>query len=64
MDHPFLDSIVYEDEAWFVENKVLIQSELLALKQVVPTDKMGIKIERPLESFRKGVFVVIKGIKL
>lgn len=42
MNHHIFDALASEYEAWFVENKVLFQSELLALKQVVPTDKKGI----------------------
>lgn len=33
------ESLASEYEAWFVENKILFQSELLALRQVVPLDK-------------------------
>jgi hypothetical protein len=40
---PF-DTLASEYEAWFVENKILFQSELLALKQVVPVDKKGVEI--------------------
>jgi hypothetical protein len=36
--NPF-EYLASEYEAWFIENKVLFQSELLALKQVVPVDK-------------------------
>jgi ubiquinone/menaquinone biosynthesis C-methylase UbiE len=43
MNNPF-DSLVEDYEAWFVENRALFQSELLALKQVVPIDKKGVEI--------------------
>ncbi|MBN2090266.1 class I SAM-dependent methyltransferase [candidate division KSB1 bacterium] len=33
-----------EYENWFIENELLFQSELLALKQVVPIDRTGIEI--------------------
>jgi len=37
---------IYPDEYenWFIKNELLFQSELLALKQVVPTNKKGIEI--------------------
>jgi ubiquinone/menaquinone biosynthesis C-methylase UbiE len=41
--NPF-DALASEYEAWFVENKALFQSELLALKRVVPVGKEGIEI--------------------
>ena len=41
--NPF-DTHTKEYEAWFVENKILFQSELLALKQVIPVNKKGIEI--------------------
>ena len=41
--NPF-DTLASEYESWFVENKVLFQSELLALRQVVPVGKKGIEI--------------------
>jgi len=41
--NPF-DNLTSEYEAWFVENKTLFQSELLALRQVVPVDKKGLEI--------------------
>ncbi len=41
--NPF-NSLASEYEAWFIENKVLFQSELLALKQVIPVNKKGIEI--------------------
>lgn len=42
-DNPF-DLFTEEYESWFVENKTLFQSELLALRQVVPVGKKGIEI--------------------
>ncbi len=41
--NPF-DTFTDEYENWFIENEILFQSELLALKQVVPIDKTGIEI--------------------
>lgn len=41
--NPF-DNLTSEYEAWFVKNKTLFQSELLALRQVVPVDKKGLEI--------------------
>jgi len=41
--NPF-DIYTDEYENWFIENELLFQSELLALKQVVPTNKKGIEI--------------------
>ncbi len=42
-NNPF-DIFTNEYENWFKENNKLFQSELLALKQVVPTDKKGLEI--------------------
>ena len=42
-NNPF-DICTDEYENWFKENNKLFQSELLALKQVVPTDKKGLEI--------------------
>lgn len=42
-ENPF-DIFTNEYEKWFKENNMLFQSELLALKQVVPTDKKGLEI--------------------
>jgi ubiquinone/menaquinone biosynthesis C-methylase UbiE len=42
-NNPF-DIFTDEYENWFKENNKLFQSELLALKQVVPTDKKGLEI--------------------
>lgn len=47
-----------EYEAWFVENKVLFQSELMALKQVVPMDKKGVEI-----GIGSGIFAEQIGIR-
>ena len=47
-----------EYEAWFVENKILFQSELLALKQVVPVDKKGVEI-----GIGSGIFAEQLGIR-
>lgn len=41
--NPF-DIYTAEYENWFIKNELLFQSELLALKQVVPTNKKGIEI--------------------
>jgi ubiquinone/menaquinone biosynthesis C-methylase UbiE len=42
-DNPF-DIFTVEYENWFKENEVIFQSELLALKQVVPFGKKGVEI--------------------
>jgi len=55
--NPF-DTLTSEYEAWFVENKVLFQSELLALKQVVPVDKTGVEI-----GIGSGIFAEQLGIR-
>ena len=55
--NPF-DTLASEYEAWFVENKVLFQSELLALKQVVPVDKKGVEI-----GIGSGIFAEQLGIR-
>jgi ubiquinone/menaquinone biosynthesis C-methylase UbiE len=55
--NPF-DTLTSEYEAWFVENKVLFQSELLALKQVVPADKKGVEI-----GIGSGIFAEQLGIR-
>ena len=52
------DTLAPEYEAWFVENKVLFQSELLALKQVVPADKKGVEI-----GIGSGIFAEQIGIR-
>jgi ubiquinone/menaquinone biosynthesis C-methylase UbiE len=44
MDKNPFDIFVQEYEEWFIENKILFQSELLALKQVVPVGKTGVEI--------------------
>ena len=42
-NNPFdIHTTEYED--WFKENSTIFQSELLALKQVIPTDKKGLEI--------------------
>jgi ubiquinone/menaquinone biosynthesis C-methylase UbiE len=41
--NPF-DTYTAEYEIWFKENEIIFQSELLALKQVVPIDRKGIEI--------------------
>jgi ubiquinone/menaquinone biosynthesis C-methylase UbiE len=43
MNNPF-DTYTEEYEAWFKENRAFFQSELLALKQVVPVGKNGVEI--------------------
>lgn len=42
-DNPF-EIFTREYEEWYIENKFLFQSELLALKLVVPPGKTGVKI--------------------
>jgi len=41
--NPF-DIFTNEYEKWFEENELIFQSELLALKQVVPNNKKGVEI--------------------
>lgn len=41
--NPF-NTFTTEYENWFIENETLFQSELLALKQAVPINKLGIEI--------------------
>ena len=55
--NPF-DLLAKEYEAWFVENKILFQSELLALKKLVPTSKKGIEI-----GIGSGIFAEQLGIR-
>lgn len=55
--NPF-DTLASEYEAWFVENKALFQSELLALKRVVPVDKTGVEI-----GIGSGIFAEQLGIR-
>lgn len=56
-ENPF-DLFTEEYEAWFVQNKALFQSELLALKQVVPVDKKGVEI-----GIGTGIFAEQLGIR-
>jgi ubiquinone/menaquinone biosynthesis C-methylase UbiE len=42
-ENPF-DLFTNEYENWFKENELIFQSELLALKQVIPIEKVGIEI--------------------
>lgn len=42
-ENPF-DDLTDEYEHWFKENEILFQSELLALKQVIPVGKNGVEI--------------------
>jgi ubiquinone/menaquinone biosynthesis C-methylase UbiE len=42
-DSPF-DIFTEEYENWFKENELIFQSELLALKQVIPVGKEGVEI--------------------
>lgn len=44
MDYNPFDIFSSEYEEWFIENENLFQSELLALKRVVPVGKKGIEI--------------------
>ncbi len=53
-----IDTLADEYEAWFIENKILFQSELLALKQVVPVDKTGVEI-----GIGSGIFAEQLGIR-
>jgi len=55
--NPF-DTLASEYEAWFVENKVLFQSEVLALKHVVPVGKKGVEI-----GIGSGIFAEQLGIR-
>ncbi len=55
--NPF-DNLAKDYETWFVENKVLFQSELLALKQVVPVGKKGVEI-----GIGSGIFAKQLGIR-
>ncbi len=52
------DTLASEYEAWFVQNKALFQSELLALQQVVPADKKGVEI-----GIGTGIFAEPLGIR-
>ncbi|MFW6223065.1 MAG: class I SAM-dependent methyltransferase [Bacteroidota bacterium] len=56
-DNPF-DAHTREYENWFIENNILFQSELLALKQVVPINKKGIEI-----GIGSGIFAEQLGIQ-
>jgi ubiquinone/menaquinone biosynthesis C-methylase UbiE len=58
MDNNPFDIFVQEYEEWFIENKILFQSELLALKQVVPVGKTGVEI-----GIGTGIFAEQLGIK-
>lgn len=55
--NPF-DTLASEYEAWFVENRILFQSELLALKHVVPVEKKGVEI-----GIGSGIFAEQLGIR-
>lgn len=55
--NPF-DSLVDRYENWFVENKILFESEVLALKQAVPSGKNGLEI-----GIGTGIFAEQLGIK-
>ena len=55
--NPF-DIFTEEYEDWFKKNEIIFQSELLALKQVVPTGKEGIEI-----GIGSGIFAKKLGIK-
>jgi len=55
--NPF-DIFTEEYEDWFKKNEIIFQSELLALKQVVPTGKEGIEI-----GIGSGIFAEKLGIK-
>lgn len=55
--NPF-DSLADEYEEWFIENKVLFQTELLALKKVIPVNKKGVEI-----GIGSGIFAEQLGIR-
>lgn len=59
MAHNPFDSLTSEYEKWFIENGNLFQSELLALKQVIPVGKEGIEI-----GISSGIFAEKLGIKI
>lgn len=56
-NNPF-DTFTGEYEAWFKENKTIFQSELLALKQVIPINKIGVEI-----GIGSGIFAEKLGVK-
>ena len=58
MAHNPFDSLTSEYEKWFIENGNLFQSELLALKQVVPVGKKGVEI-----GIGSGIFAEKLGIQ-
>jgi ubiquinone/menaquinone biosynthesis C-methylase UbiE len=58
MEQNLFDTLAPEYETWFVENKVLFQSELLPLQQVVPVDKTGVEI-----GIGTGIFAEPLGIR-
>ncbi len=51
-ENPF-DLFTNEYENWFKENELIFQSELLALKQVIPIEKVGIEIGVEAEYLQK-----------
>jgi ubiquinone/menaquinone biosynthesis C-methylase UbiE len=58
MEYNPFDRLAEEYEAWFVENNILFQSELLALKQVIPDNKKGVEI-----GIGSGIFAEPLGIR-
>jgi ubiquinone/menaquinone biosynthesis C-methylase UbiE len=56
-ENPF-DFLASEYESWFIENRVLFQTELHALKQVVPVNKTGVEI-----GIGSGIFAEQLGIR-
>ena len=58
MIHNPFDIYTDEYEDWFKKNKFIFQSELLALKQVVPIGKKGVEI-----GIGSGIFAEILDIK-
>ena len=56
-DNPF-DIFTDEYENWFKENELIFQSELLALKQVIPVEEKGIEI-----GIGSGIFAEMLNIK-
>ena len=58
MEYNPFDKLAEEYEAWFVENKILFQSELLTLRQVVPVNKKGVEI-----GIGSGIFAEPLGIR-
>lgn len=58
MGNNIFDSLAAEYEEWIIENHILFQSELLALKKVIPDGMKGIEI-----GIGNGVFAGQLGIQ-